>query len=58
MVHVTQQTLKLLGNDYDWEPNCGNKSPLLDKLNIKTFLIKPRKQVTPFYFFYKHSLLE
>ncbi|XP_026681914.1 uncharacterized protein LOC103512715 [Diaphorina citri] len=44
MVHVTQQTLKLLGNDYDWEPNCGNKSPLLDKLNIKTFLIKPRKQ--------------
>jgi len=45
-VHITEQTRRYLGNEYEYEPGLGEQNdPLLAKYNIKTHLISPPDRV-------------
>ncbi|XP_059474978.1 adenylate cyclase type 2-like [Neocloeon triangulifer] len=45
-VHITEQTRRHLGNEYEYESGFGDqKDPLLAKYNIKTHLISPPERI-------------
>ncbi|CAB3382316.1 Hypothetical predicted protein [Cloeon dipterum] len=46
MVHITEQTRRHLGDEYQYEPGHGEqKDPLLAKYNIRTHLICPPEKI-------------